>query len=302
MARLNLPYGIDDFEKVRTSDCYYIDKTGFISELLSETFSVNLITRPRRFGKTLTMRMLAEFFDIRKNGKELFTGLEVSGDKELCAKWMNQWPVLFLTLKDIDGICFEDAYDMVQFMVASLCEEHRYLLDSERVSSTDKKRFSRLLEQAGNRNDIKTALFVLTRMMKTHYGKDVILLVDEYDVPLAKGSDNGYYKEMLDVIKAFLGMVWKSNPSLKFAVVTGCLRIAKESIFTGANNFISNSISNEHYNRYFGFTEQEVKQLLEDAGFVDRLPDTKKWYDGYRFGSPPSPCRTTSVCITSWLV
>ena len=290
MARLNLPYGIDDFEKVRTSDCYYIDKTGFISELLSETFSVNLITRPRRFGKTLTMRMLAEFFDIRKNGKELFTGLEVSGDKELCAKWMNQWPVLCLTWKDIDGICFEDAYDMVQFMVASLCEEHRYLLDSERVSSTDKKRFSRLLEQAGNRNDIKTALFVLTRMMKTHYGKDVILLVDEYDVPLAKGSDNGYYKEMLDVIKAFLGMVWKSNPSLKFAVVTGCLRIAKESIFTGANNFISNSISNEHYNRYFGFTEQEVKQLLEDAGFVDRLPDTKKWYDGYRFGGMEVYC------------
>ena len=290
MEKINLPCGIDNFEKLRTSACYYIDKTGFICELLNETFSVNLITRPRRFGKTLAMSMLAEFFDIRKDSRSLFEGLEISREGELCEKWMNQQPVLFLTLKDIDGADFSDAYDMIQFTIASLCEEHRYLLDSERVSDTDKKRFRRLIEQAGGKNDVKTALFVLTRMMKAHYGKDVILLVDEYDVPLAKSSDHGYYEEMLDIIKAFLGMAWKSNPALQFAVVTGCLRIAKESIFTGANNFITNSVSDEHYEKCFGFTEEEVGTLLEASGLSGHLPEMRRWYDGYRFGSAEVYC------------
>lgn len=230
------------------------------------------------------MSMLAEFFDIRRDSSKLFEGLRISAEKQICEKWMNQWPVLFLTLKDIDGECFEDAYDMIQFTVASLCEEHRYLLDSQKVSETDKQRFLRLMEQMGTKTDVKTALFVLTRMMKAYYGKDVILLVDEYDVPLAKSSDNGYYLQMLDIIKTFLGIVWKSNPALKFAVVSGCLRIAKESIFTGANNFITNSISDVHYNHCFGFTEKEVKELLEDAGFSECMQEMKKWYDGYRFG------------------
>lgn len=289
-AKINLPYGIDDFEKVRESGCYYIDKTGFLRELLSETFSVNLITRPRRFGKTLIMSMLAAFFDIRKDSKRLFDGLEIAGEKELCAVWMNQWPVLFLTLKDIEGETFEDAYDMLQFFVSSLCDEHRYLLDGEQVSETDKERFLRLLAQEGDKTEIKTALFVLMRMMKAYYGKEVILLIDEYDVPLAKASDNGYYQEMLDVIRKFLGMVWKTNPSLKFALVTGCLRIAKESIFTGANNFLSNSILDVSYQDYFGFTEAEVSMLLKDAGAADALPEMKKWYDGYLFGEREVYC------------
>ena len=290
MTKINLPYGIDDFEKVRTAGCYYVDKTGFIEELLSETFSVSLITRPRRFGKTLAMSMLAEFFDIRKDSRPLFEGLQIASDTEICRQWMNQWPVIYLTLKDVEGSCFRDAFDMVCFTVSSLCEEHRYLLESGRVSETDKRRFRLLLEQGAGKTEIRTALFVLTRMMRAHYGKDVILLIDEYDVPLAKGSDYGYYDEILDVIKGFLGMVWKSNPALKFAVVTGCLRIAKESIFTGANNFISNSVSDQHYSRWFGFTEPEVEQMLEDAGFSSGLPDMKKWYDGYLFGKTEIYC------------
>lgn len=286
MAKVNLPYGIDNFAKVRNSNCYYIDKTGFIKELLSDTFDVNLITRPRRFGKTLTMSMLAEFFDIRKDSREIFAGLEITKDVDFCEKWMNKWPVLFLTLKDVDGNSFEDAYDMLQFVISSLYDTHRYLLGSERVSETDKQRFEGLLSQTGSKTDVKTALLVLMRMMKAHYAKDVILIIDEYDVPLAKANDHGYYKDMLEIIRSFLGMTWKSNPNLKFAVITGCLRIAKESIFTGANNFISNSISGKKYQNYFGFTEAEVKALLEAAG----LPEMKKWYDGYVFGETEIYC------------
>lgn len=290
MKNLNLPYGIDNFAKVRQNGCYYVDKTAFIRELLSETFDVNLITRPRRFGKTLLMSMLAEFFDIRKENQKMFEGLEIVKDAELCSKWMNQWPVLFFTLKDVDGDTFEEAYGMIQFLISSVCGEREYLLDSEKVLETDKKIFHRLLEQSGTRTDVKTALFVLMRMMKAHYGKDVILLVDEYDVPLAKASDNGYYKDMLNIIKMFLGMAWKSNPFLKFAVVTGCLRIAKESIFTGANNFIPNSISSRRYENYFGFKESEVNELLFEANLQDALPEMKKWYDGYVFGETEIYC------------
>lgn len=290
MAKINLPLGVDSFEKVRKSNCYYIDKTYFIKELLDRTFDVNLITRPRRFGKTLTMSMLAEFFDVRKDSRQLFDGLEISRDKEFCAKWMNQWPVLFLTLKDVDGDSFEDAFDMLRFVISSLCGEHVYLSNSDHVLETDKKIFNRLLDQSGTLADTKTALFVVMRMMKAHYGKDVILLVDEYDVPLAKASDNRYYREMLNVIKMFLGIVWKSNPNLKFAVVTGCLRIAKESIFTGANNFISNSVSSKKYRDCFGFTEADVNAMLQDAEMTDALLEMKRWYDGYTFGGKEIYC------------
>ena len=290
MAKINLPYGIDNFAKVRASECYYVDKTSFIKELLDRTFDVNLITRPRRFGKTLAMSMLAEFFDVQKDSKKLFDGLEIAKDREFCAEWMNQWPVLFLTLKDVDGNCFDEAYEMLQFLISSLCGDHRYLLDSDRVPETDKTIARHLLGQSGNPTDVKTALFVLMRMMKAHYGKDVILLIDEYDVPLAKASDHGYYEEMLNVIRRFLGMAWKSNPALKFAVVTGCLRIAKESIFTGANNFISNSISGKKYQDCFGFQETEVCALLQAAGLQDALPEMKRWYDGYVFGEKEMYC------------
>ena len=290
MSKVNLPYGIDNFKKVRMNDCYYIDKTGFLKELLSESFDVNLITRPRRFGKTLMMSMLAEFFDIRKESKLIFDGLEVSEDKDFCREHMNKWPVLFLTLKDANGSDFENAYGLLKYTIASLCIDHAYLGESDRVDKTDKARFERLKTESGSVTDVQGALVTLMRMMKAHYGKNVILLVDEYDVPLAKASDNDYYEEMLEVIRSFLGMAWKSNSYLHFAVVTGCLRIAKESIFTGANNFISNSISDKHYQKYFGFTEAEVYNLLSDAGVPDALPEMKKWYDGYVFGEKEIYC------------
>ncbi|MCC8051457.1 MAG: ATP-binding protein [Clostridiales bacterium] len=290
MAMIPLPYGIDLFEQVRKDHCYYIDKTYLISELMEAPFKVNLITRPRRFGKTLAMSMLASFFDIRKDSRELFEGLEISKDKELCAQWMNQWPVLFVTLKDVSGIDFPDAYGMLQYVISNLYGDHSYLMTSDRVSSKDQQSFERLYFRKGELSDIKNAIQILLRMMHDYYGKEVILLVDEYDVPLAKASDNGYYDEMLNVIRVLLGMSWKSNPNLKFAVVTGCLRVAKESIFTGANNFVSNSISDVSYQDCFGFTEAEVTQLLKDAELSDALPEMKQWYDGYRFGKMEIYC------------
>ncbi len=294
--KVKLPLGVDSFQKLRTNNCYYIDKTGFIEELLEETFSVNLITRPRRFGKTLTMSMLSEFFDLRKDSRPIFEGLEITACTDLCRQWMNQWPVLFLTLKDIQGSTFEEAFDLLQFAVSSLCMEHDYLENSDQVKNADKKIFARLLNQEGTRADIKTALVVLTRMMEAHYGKPVILLIDEYDVPLAKAGDNGYYEPMLNIIRSFLGMAWKTNPSLQFAVITGCLRIAKESIFTGANNFVSRSISDIWYNRYFGFSEQEVACLLQHIqpekplDESKALSDIKRWYNGYLFGGREVYC------------
>lgn len=287
---VKLPLGIEWFREFRSDNCYYVDKTGVIEELFREKFKVNLITRPRRFGKTLFMDMLREFFDIRRDSKELFRGLEVSKSQELCDRWMNQYPVLFLTLKDAAGEDFSSAYGMLKFVTASLCVEHAYLEDSERVSDRDREIFNRLSYQRGTKEDVQGALVTLMRMMSAHFGKPVILLVDEYDVPLAKASDRGYYREMLEVIRVFLGMAWKSNPFLEFAVVTGCLRIAKESIFTGANNFVSNSISNRRFGRYFGFTEEEVKELLEATGFTEHLSEMKDWYDGYLFGENEVYC------------
>lgn len=290
MANLNLPYGIDNFEKIRINHCYYIDKTEFIKELLTETFDVNLITRPRRFGKTLTISMLAEFFDIRKDTRAIFSGLAISENPDICNQWQNKWPVLYLTLKDINGRNFQKAYGLLKNEISKLCKEHPCLGKSTLVDPDDQTIFLRLKAGTGSDIEVQCALDTLMRMMKAHYGKPVILLIDEYDVPLAKASDNGYYDDMLDIIRTFLGMAWKSNPSLKFAVVTGCLRIAKESIFTGANNFISNSIFNEHYNRFFGFTQHEVEKLLNDAGYIHHLDDTRRWYDGYRFGGMEVYC------------
>lgn len=287
---LRLPLGMDGFEKIRTSHCYYVDKTKLIEELLDEEFEVNLITRPRRFGKTLMMSMLAAFFDIRMSGNRLFDGLAITENQLLCQKWMNRWPVLYLSLKDAAGHTFEDAYGLLQFTIASLCAEHSYLGESERVGTADKEIFERLLRQTGTSTDVRTSLFVLTRMLHAHYGKPVILLIDEYDVPLAKAVDYRYYDRMLSVMQSLLGMAWKTNPFLKFAVVTGCLRMAKESIFTGANNFIVNSVSEARYNRFFGFTEAEVCGLLDAAGLSDRLAELKRWYDGYLFGGVEVYC------------
>lgn len=287
---MKLPLGIDDFRKMRTRNLYYVDKSEFIYELLSESFEVNLITRPRRFGKTLTMSMLAEFFDIRKDSRELFEGLAISRRTAFCQEWMNQWPVLFLTLKDADGKDFRQAYGLLQFILASLCIEHAYLGKSEKVDEDDKIQFARLKSRESTVEELQSGLFLLTRMMASHYGKEVILLIDEYDVPLSKADDNRYYDDMLNIIRRLLGMAWKTNPFLKFAVVTGCLHIAKESIFTGANNFILRSISHKHYDRWFGFLEEEVVRILSDAGLSNQLAQMKRWYDGYRFGGREVYC------------
>lgn len=290
MPTYSLPVGIDSFEKIRSGGYYYVDKTGFIIELMQKIFEVNLITRPRRFGKTLLMNMLSEFFDIRKDSRALFEGLEISKNKQLCCIWQNQWPVLFLTLKSVEGLKFDSAYGMLEAVISELCVEHFYLAESQVVNPVHREIFLRLAKKTASEEEIKNSLYTIMAMMQTHYGKRVILLVDEYDVPLAKASENGYYKQMLDVIRGILGQVLKGNSSLKFSVVTGCLRIAKESIFTGTNNFVSDTISGRRFERYFGFTEKEVRELLENTGFSEYKNEVKLWYDGYLFGREKIYC------------
>lgn len=255
-TKVRIPVGIESFEKIRTTNCYYIDKTNFIAELLDKSFSVNLITRPRRFGKTLMMSMLESFFDIRKSSKTLFEGLQISKDTTICDTWMNQHPVLFLTLKDIARMEFEKSYAQLQMLISDLCKRHSYLLKSENVDEDDKERFHHFIKCEASETEIENSLFILMRMMYEHYGKPVILLIDEYDVPLAKANEYGYYKEMLDVIRGMMSTALKTNSYLNFAVITGCLRIAKESIFTGINHFLNSSIDGESYMDSFGFTKE----------------------------------------------
>ena len=284
MPRVNLPIGTSDFAEIRREGWYYVDKTGLIRDLLNtRKAKVTLITRPRRFGKTLGMNMLANFFDIQKDSKALFEGLEVSKDQALCEQWRNQWPVLFVSFRRVDGLDFQGAYGMLEETISDLCEEHRYLLDSSQISDLEKSVMERLIWKKATDQELKGGLLRLTRMMQVHYGKPIILLIDEYDVPLAKASANGYYKEMLDVMKGIM-QAMKDNSALQLAVITGCLRIAKESIFTGTNNFVSDTITSSRLNEYFGFTQAEVDQLLQDTGLTDHAEDVKAWYDGYHFG------------------
>ena len=285
MDRAVMPLGIDSFEKVRSGGYYYVDKTGVIAELLRKTFEVNLITRPRRFGKTLAMDMMANFFDIRKDTGGLFTGLDIADRTALCAEWQNRWPVIFLTFKDVDDTGFENAWKKLMVCIADLCRQHTYLLESGKVDREDIVLFGKYQSMSADAVEIQNALYVLMRMMHAYYGKQVIVLLDEYDVPLAKANENGFYDEMLNLIRGFLNKTLKTNPFLKFAVVTGCLRIAKESIFTGTNNFVSDTISGERFNEYFGFTEKDVRKLLRDTGFEDHADEIKCWYDGYHFGN-----------------
>ena len=288
MNDLKIPVGISDFAKIRKYGYYYVDKTGLIADLLEkETAEVTLITRPRRFGKTMGMSMLANFFDIRKDSQAMFEGLEISKNEALCSEWMNQWPVLFLTFKDVDGLTFASAKEMLLNRIAAIYNDHSYLLEGTRVQENDRKVFERLADEvSGNPTDamLKTSIVLLMRLMRNHYGKPVILLIDEYDVPIAKASAKGYYPEMLEVIKGLMSTALKDNDALRFAVITGCLRIAKESIFTGTNNFVSDTISSSHLNEYFGFTQEDVDQILEDANCQEHAADIKNWYDGYHFG------------------
>lgn len=290
MENLTLPVGIDSFERIRREGYYYADKTGFIAELLKKTFEVNLITRPRRFGKTLAMNMLASFFDIKKDSRTMFAGLTIAKEKELCSKWMNQWPVLSLSLKSAEGLEFDYAYEQLQSIISDCCLKMEYLLQSEDVNSYDKELFNRLAAKRSTREELSNSIFTLTRMLSSHFNKPVIVLIDEYDVPLAKASENGYYTQMLELVRGLLGKALKSNDYLKFAVITGCLRIVKESIFTGTNNLVTDSISGERFSEYFGFTEAEVLDLLKEAGFPDHANEMRQWYDGYCFGKTDIYC------------
>ena len=283
MKALNIPVGISNFEKIRNNGFYYVDKTGLIEELLKTEAEVTLITRPRRFGKTLGMSMLESFFDIRKNSRKLFEGLEIARQSELCSKWMNQCPTVSVSFWQVDGLNFTSAYDMLTMVFADLYNKHLYLLEDSHVTEFQKKTFTNIAHGCGSEKEVKSSLVLLTTMMQQHYGKAVVLLIDEYDVPVAKANAHGYYNEMLDVMKGLLQAL-KDNQALCFAVVTGCLKIAKESIFTGTNNFVSDTITDSRLNEYFGFVQSEVDQILADAETEDQAENIRKWYDGYHFG------------------
>ena len=286
-----IPVGISDFSEIRQNGYYYVDKSALIEELLKNgTAKVTLITRPRRFGKTLGMDMLARFFDICKDSRELFQGLEIEKNTALCQKWMNQYPVLFLSFKDVDGTSFENALELLKFTLLQFCDEHSYLEESEKVTSAQREVFHRLRTRTASLVDVQSSILIIMKMMQAHYGKPVILLLDEYDVPIAKASAKGYYNQMLGVIKPMMSTSLKDNFSLGFAVITGCLRIAKESIFTGTNNFVSDSIASSCFHEYFGFTQREVDRILQDADREEQAYNIKTWYDGYRFGDSDVYC------------
>lgn len=282
--------GESDFAALRRSGKYYVDKTAVMYELVEETENkVTLFTRPRRFGKTLMMSMLSNFFSIRKDSREIFEGLGITAYKEFCEKWMNQSPVLFLSYKDVEAETFEGAYRMLKTKLADLCKELDFLLEETAVNSADRDIFRKLMFKTAEEDDVKNSLKTIMRMLYAVYGRKTILLIDEYDVPLARASEkntveNAYYSAMLDVIKGMMGTALKNNEFLEFSVITGCLRIAKESIFTGTNNFASYSVLDADFSEYFGFSEEEVEKMLLAADRQDKADLIKEWYDGYIFG------------------
>ena len=289
MKKLILPFGTDMFSDVRNGRTYYIDKTDIIEQIISENTKCILFARPRRFGKSLMMSMMAEFFDIRKDNKAMFEGLKISENKELCAEWMNQRPVIFLSLKDVEGINgFDSAIYGIKDKIASLCRT----FDSELIglSGEQKEKYFRLHEEKANAEELAESLRFLSEVLFAHFGKKVIILIDEYDVPVAKAEQGGYYDRMIAFMRVFLSSGLKSNPYLEFAILTGCLRIAKESIFTGMNNFRADTVFDFDYSRYFGYTEEEVIEILKYYDLEDKLPVLKKSYDGYRFGETDMYC------------
>lgn len=285
MKKIDFPVGISDFSKIRENEYYYIDKTGLICEVLKNPGTeVTLITRPRRFGKTLGMSMLAEFFDIEKDSRKIFQGLEISNHEKLCHAWQNQRPTVFLTFKNVDGLSFDSAYGQLKYEIGRLYEEYAYLLDSEHISDNERQIYERIRKQAAGEVEVTRSLQLLLQLMNKYYGKQAILLLDEYDVPLAKASSHGYYEQMLEVIKAMMTTALKDNAALCFSIVTGCLRISKESIFTGTNNFVLDTITDARLDEYFGFTQKDVDKILSDAGVTEYAGQVKEWYDGYHFG------------------
>ena len=289
MLTKKLPVGIDSFEKLRREDFYYVDKSRMIVDLMANWGEVNLFTRPRRFGKTLNMSMLKCFFEIGTD-KSLFDGLRVSEEKELCEKYMGKYPAVFVSLKDVDGLTFEDAYDMLREIIRKECVRLQFLMDSDALTDAEKEPMKRLLGNRPERVDIKNSLALLCSLLEKHYGQKPILLIDEYDVPLDKAYYHGYYPQMIDLIRAMFQAALKTNSSLFFAVLTGCLRVSKESIFTGLNNLKVCSISDVKFDEFFGFTDEEVRAMLSAYGLESHYDETREWYDGYRFGGQDVYC------------
>ena len=289
MLTKKLPVGIEDFEEMRKQDFYYVDKTGLIVDLLAGWGKVNLFTRPRRFGKTLNMSMLKCFFEIGTD-KSLFDGLAVSKEKELCEKYMGKYPVVFVSLKGVDGLTFEDAYRRLRGIIREEALRLSFLKSSEKLDEDDLRSFLRILSEQDTSADMVGSLRMLCTLLEKHCGQKPILLIDEYDVPLDKAYYHGYYPQMIDLIRAMFQAALKTNSSLFFAVLTGCLRVSKESIFTGLNNLKVCSISDVKFDEFFGFTDEEVRAMLSAYGLENHYEETRTWYDGYRFGGQDVYC------------
>ena len=287
MEILKLPVGIENFEDIRRSGFYYIDKTMLIEQTLNNWSKVTLFPRPRRFGKTLGMSMLRSFFEIGTD-KSLFDGLYISQNKALCDEHMGKYPVIFLTLKGVEGLTFADAKMMLKSILSTEMDRHYYLKTSEALTDEDKAYFVKML--TGTDENINDSLRKLSQLLYKHYGKKVVILIDEYDVPLDKAYQNGYYHEMVSLIRGLFGQALKTNDYLQFAILTGCLRISKESIFTGLNNFEVVSIMDSMYDECFGFTDKEVQEILKYFNLSEHYTDVREWYDGYHFGNTDIYC------------
>lgn len=291
---LKLPVGIDDFRKLRESEFYYVDKTRLIEQLLLNWSEVTLFTRPRRFGKTLNMSMLKSFFDIGTD-EALFDGLYISGNKELCDEYMGKYPVIFLSLKGVEGLTYEEAFEAFVRIMGKEVNRVSFLADSDKLTQIEREQYKGLTimkngRLAFDKEKLISSLQLLSQLLYKHYGKKTVILIDEYDVPLDKAFQNGYYNEMVSLIRGLFGQALKTNEFLQFAVLTGCLRISKESIFTGLNNFKVMSITDSRFDEQFGFTDEEVRKLLSDYGMDSHFDEVKEWYDGYHFGRADVYC------------
>ena len=291
---LKLPVGIENFEEIRKLGFYYIDKTRLIEQLLQGWGKVTLFTRPRRFGKTLNMSMLKSFFEIGTD-KTLFDGLYISGNKELCDEHMGKYPVIFLSFKGVEGLTYDEAFDALVRVIGKEISRVSFLADSDKLTMLEREQYKGLtiIEDGSfvfSKDKLISSLQLLSQLLYKHYGQKVVILIDEYDVPLDKAFQNGYYKEMVSLIRGLFGQALKTNEFLQFAVLTGCLRVSKESIFTGLNNFEINSIVDIDHDEQFGFTDDEVMKLLSDYDRSERYPDVKEWYDGYHFGNADIYC------------
>lgn len=293
MPKYLMPVGNTDFKEIRETGLYYIDKTMLIDQLVGKSGAkVTLFTRPRRFGKSLNMSMLQHFFDCREKGESLFDGLAISKNKALCDSWMNQYPTILVSFKDVGSSKFDTAYALLKGVISKLYESHKYLFgDNDSISKMQRKLIDMFLMREADAADLTDCLYLLTDIMYHKYkNTPVILLIDEYDVPMAKGDANGYYRDITDIMSVMLSKALKDNPYIKFAVLTGCLRIAEESIFTGLNNPAINTIVETGYDECFGFTNEDMNKLLTDTGLLDKQPVFKEWYDGYIFGNREVYC------------